>query len=677
MTESSTAELKAKVDLLEKKMAEEREEFDWDLKAAKESNAGIIRKLEDEITRLKKDGAAVNRGAGDPAEIEMLTKRALRSERKVAELQEEVKRALARAEPPAPKDDTVMRQRAESAETERDQLRKDKRALAREVTDKDTALARLQAEFDEKDQKRRDMADELNTLSAAESERDRLSRDMAQQKQASGQMVEQREREAERLKVDLAEARATFTEKLQKGKDKLEKLQTLLVQVGSERDALAEQLGTFREKARTQVTQVPSSEMFEERTQRTSLPLGAEDLEPEAEPAPPEAEPAPPAAGPGEEIFSDLDVAVAEPAPDETLPAVAVEDHGASPEGPASQLSEDAEEEIGLIAPGDTAATLPGEEVNLDPGEMPLPETAAESATVDVPGENVASMRLKSSLLGSNEADRETLLSTIQTSRSPKETKGSGGFLKLVLFGIVLTAIVLGALHFFPVWFGVATDEVVAPEPAPSTKTAEPDPTPATPAPAEQGVDASVVVAAEPDPEAGSADGTEPSPAQPAEASEPTPSAVAASEASEAVETEAANAETDAADGTTAEEPSIAMRKAMGHAFKLLKSKRFVKALRFTKKWVKKHPEDPTFHYLYGRALFYRKKKRAAAVELAKAIEIDPNMADAHYELGGIYLLMKKKQKSCASLSEYVRLAEPGDRRVAGVRRHMKRNRCP
>ena len=48
MTENDVAKLKEQIEELEQQLAEEREEFEWDLKAARESSASTVKRLEEE-----------------------------------------------------------------------------------------------------------------------------------------------------------------------------------------------------------------------------------------------------------------------------------------------------------------------------------------------------------------------------------------------------------------------------------------------------------------------------------------------------------------------------------------------------------------------------------------------------------------------------------------------------
>jgi regulator of sirC expression with transglutaminase-like and TPR domain len=97
--------------------------------------------------------------------------------------------------------------------------------------------------------------------------------------------------------------------------------------------------------------------------------------------------------------------------------------------------------------------------------------------------------------------------------------------------------------------------------------------------------------------------------------------------------------------------------------------------LKFLEGWVQKEPADPTFRVLYGRAKAARKWYKAAAEELEKAIELDPEMAEAYYQLGGVYIRMKDTEKACQALKKYVELA-PKDRRTPAVKKNIRKLKC-
>jgi tetratricopeptide (TPR) repeat protein len=91
---------------------------------------------------------------------------------------------------------------------------------------------------------------------------------------------------------------------------------------------------------------------------------------------------------------------------------------------------------------------------------------------------------------------------------------------------------------------------------------------------------------------------------------------------------------------------------------------------------VKKEPSDPTFRYLFGRAKSAKHWFKGAAEELEKAIELDPGLADAYYELGGVCIRMKEIPKACRALRKFVELV-PSDRRTPAVKMHIRKLNCP
>jgi tetratricopeptide (TPR) repeat protein len=98
--------------------------------------------------------------------------------------------------------------------------------------------------------------------------------------------------------------------------------------------------------------------------------------------------------------------------------------------------------------------------------------------------------------------------------------------------------------------------------------------------------------------------------------------------------------------------------------------------MKFLEAWVGKEPADPTLRYLYGRAKSAKRWYKSAAEELEKAIELNPGLADAYYELGGVYIRMKDNGQACRVLKKYVELA-PSDRRTPAVRKHIRKLNCP
>ncbi|HUU03611.1 MAG TPA: hypothetical protein VM425_19400 [Myxococcota bacterium] len=781
MADSSEAgKLKARIAELELQLAEEREESEWDLKAAKETGDATVRKLNAEIEKLKQatPGKAPGGSFGKSGEVEMLSKRALMAERKVAELQEELKRASSIGPPPVPKEDSFQRQRAESAEREREDLRREKRAAERSLREKDSLVGKLQKELDEakaikgelesarreladreqklnaatqasasagdlgaelervksevkeKENRIRELAEELNNLSVVESERNdlarelgqvragleqggkkeqeqakrvaqlesdvsRLNQELAKQGMASGQMVEHRERESQRLKSDLEELRqreAESARKLQKTQKENENLHGELSVQERERDELVAQLTHLREQEQTQVTRreeeqtLPGSDPFNEKTVKSSVPLGSASaprvlVAQERHPASTSAddvsmpvvagEMVRPAVEQAEEVFSEEDLSeemktdralpqpnvqtapAGRPLPEPPVFKGAAEEQAQLPESGGESLAEELEplsvyeesdqRQNGLEGQAELEdlPDLDGSAAEAEGDFFSGPSPVASQPEVELPAQGgFTEEGQDSSVIVERDGEKPPMAKSTRV----RQKTSSGLVLKIASFTLLAAVLVVGAWHFFPIWFGVGdVDGSVTPVPV----AGEPDAgaLPADKQPAANTVDAGSTTSA-----AGDAAGARDiSPAE----------------------------EADVGGKTALPEPSAELQKARAFGLKLLKKKKFPRAEIFIRGWVETHPEDPVFHYLYGRALFYRKHKKAAAIQLERAIEIDSQMFEAYYELGGIYLLLKKKDQACEALSAFAHLVPATDKRVAGVRSHLKKMHCP
>ncbi len=783
MADSSEVDkLKAQVTELEQQLTEEREEFGWDLKTSRETSEATIRKLKSEIEKLKQAGPVKTPGVAlsKSAEVEMLSKRALMAERKVAELQEEVKRARSIGPPPVPKEDSFQRQRAESAEREREDLRREKRSIERSLREKDSLVGRLQKELDEtkalkgelesarrdladrdqklreatqasssaedlgaelervkadaseKDKRIRELAEELNSLAVMESERNNLARELEQLKaslkqndqqgqeqtqkvnqleaevsrlnqelaklgMASGQMVEHRERESQRLKSDLEELRsrdAEYTQKLQKAKQENTNLRGELRVLERERDELVAQLSHLREQEQTQVTRheeeqtLPENDPFDEKTIKSSAPAGSREIHPASTSAETVAnsddismpvvagEMVRPVVEQAEEIFSEEDLSE-ELKTDRALPPPNIQTEPAGRSLPRPPVEDGAAEGQSIVSAGDgepQAEELEPLSVEEETGQSS--EALAGQAKLEdlpdldgsPPGSQADSLADSPPVVGLPETElpvqgkftEEGQDSSVIVERDgekplvPKSARArkkahSGLLVKVAAFMVLAAAMVVGAWHFFPIWFGVSElgDDVT-----PVSLAGQPDGGSArqdTQVIADGGSEASATAA---DAEKASADAT--------------------------VTTDVSDTEEpDAGVKTARVEPSAELLKARAFGMKLLTKKKFARAEKFTKGWLEKYPEDSVLHYLFGRALFYRKHRQAAAENLEKAIEIDPQMYEAYYELGGIYILMKKKDQACEALSAFTHNAPPKDKRIKGVRHHLKKMGCP
>jgi tetratricopeptide (TPR) repeat protein len=62
-----------------------------------------------------------------------------------------------------------------------------------------------------------------------------------------------------------------------------------------------------------------------------------------------------------------------------------------------------------------------------------------------------------------------------------------------------------------------------------------------------------------------------------------------------------------------------------------------------------------------GRALAAKREADAALVELAKAVELDPSLADAHFQAGQVQFRLKKSPAAAAAAYEKAAALEPGN----------------
>jgi hypothetical protein len=641
------------------------------------------------------------------------------AERRVAELQEELKRASQLTPPPAPKGDPLLRQRAEAAERERDELRKEKRALERSVEEKKASIERLKkeqeetrglkrklesakkdlaerekdlrkardaaagqgdlaSELEQKEAKISELAQELNNLAAVEVERDslvkeleqlraesqqqqagrgeedsarvgeleadieRLKQELAQVQLASGQMVEQRERETARLKADLqevSEKEATFAGQSDQMKRELTRLRDELVVTARERDELVTQLRSMREDQDTGVYQMgqegqDQADLFAEDTQATSQPRGAGGVAHmetvrDGEPLPP--------VGEAEELFPE-DGFVQEEVTQKAKPSFAqgVTRKAEAPPSP----TEDAASEDELAPPA--VDSVPLAKVEVEPsGETPAVDSEEPEAPPDLmsPADEDAVEQTQDV-----RTDRKARRPAPDSLRVAQPKRKTGLILKVVIFGILAGGLVGGAYHFFPKWFGLGE----AGKEGAAVETTD----------AGEAVDAGAAVAVAP------ADGEQ------AAADAAVPDAGAPEESADQDDVE------EPEEPVGPKEPTPKMKKAQAFAAKLLSKKRIPKALKFLEGWVQKEPSDPTFRVLFGRAKAARKWYKAAAEELEKAIELDPQMAEAYYQLGGVYIRMKDTDKACQALKKFIELTPQG-RRTPAVKKNIRKLKCP
>ncbi len=784
--------LKERIAELEQQLEEEREEMEWDLKAARESSAASIRKLEKELEQARSSSPVIGGEATGDAEAAL--QRALMAERKVAELQHELKRARESApKMSAPSEDRVMRQRAESAEKERDELRRQNRTLERTLSEKERALSRAESkaentaelkrqmeelrrelmqkerelsklklkseqdrqvendseqlrkqlsealsQLDEKNEnlglsqaRVRELADEVAYLkeekesiekekeelkekvhesieneknnqeaSSNQSELEqqvvKLEQELAKIKMASSQMLEQRERETERLKNDLSDVKSS---KIKDGKrvSELEARHESLVRelslLRAERDEAVSALRRFREGESTVVSRPGAvgrqdDDPFEESTKRVTLGKlsGTDRSLDSTQPNLPSVQSADSqSVVPGELVAEDSD--------DEAFPGASDSDAEKLDSDQAAGLRDGEKFTSNSTHPGEPPPVVPEEQdlpddstiENLqeqgrtgDDGAEPELEDAkpSEHVTEDVKDEDFEdddtldeqpeSDNLMVEWMG--EQDQEIASKPAETSQVIKpgtqavdSSRGLPPSVKWVLVGIGGLAgvglIIVGALYFFPRWFGTQGVELDNPNQVVNA-------------------DSSLSVSAEP---ASSLDG----------------GSVAVASGGDSYEVDGetlsdASEEQGSADGDDGKFPDsqesvehkprkltprekAALRAAQAHGYKLLKKRKYKLALRFLQPWVDREPDDPVLRYLYGRALFYRKKIKNARIQLEKAVELKSDYGDAWYELIGIYSKLKDKSKTRDAMEWFISVVPKNDRRARGVSASLKK----
>jgi hypothetical protein len=737
--------LQNKIKELEQQLAEEREEFQWDIKAAKESSENTVKKLQEELQALKAKNDLSKAPAGQSSAEEVLTSRALMAERRLAEVEQELKRVKSLSSQPVEKTDTLMRQRAESAEAERDELRKSERALKRTLEEKEKLLLRslegqneakgvkrqlekakkevaehkqelrkmkasltqkpaadqpaekheiekltlevkrlsdletkykqvnaeleagkksatqqqaelkkLKTQIDEIQSDKLGLAQEVDQLRGQlkeskglkqpaggipqvdefqskenielKKEVDRLNQELARLEVASGQMVQQRERETERLKTDLRDAnekQETTGIKIRGLNENIEQLKQELAEVKKERDQL----------------------------------LSKAESPPQGEPAPVSA--APETTPPKKSKFAagKTEMGVPPSPKDESVP-------DAELTSPAVDLSPTSDID-GQVEPGqDVVARI--ETVRIEE-ESVAPETAEAAETTETTGTN-----------GTNDeeppADAQPLKVLSETDLTPyadeaEEQAGQpesvaeesmyavreptevidrdklkkGGLNKVVLISAISLVVVIAGVFIL---FGSGDKE---------EQTGD-DSSPAEVAEADEGqapVDPVAAVINGPD-DGGvtGVDGREDD-GLGEEPSEPEETAVAEEEV----------------------EISSELQKAQKKAAKLIRRRKHRNAVKYLKRYLAKFPSDATLHLLYGQALQGRKKSKAAGKYYQKAIELDPQLAEAHYYLGLVSSKLKKKRQACKAYKQFVELS-PQDSRIRRVRGELRKLRC-
>ena len=75
--------------------------------------------------------------------------------------------------------------------------------------------------------------------------------------------------------------------------------------------------------------------------------------------------------------------------------------------------------------------------------------------------------------------------------------------------------------------------------------------------------------------------------------------------------------------------------------------------------------------YDAGYALYQSQDYEAAAVSLQKAVDYDPELADAWYYLGRAYHLTEEKEKAITSYEKFVEML-PNTERASNARRYIE-----
>ncbi|HOX44943.1 MAG TPA: tetratricopeptide repeat protein [Myxococcota bacterium] len=610
----------------------------------------------------------------------------------------------------------------EGLQAERDALAAERDALARELDSTCDRVASLERELGQarKAASSGEVKGERTQVTRLESELTSLKAELAQTRMASGQIADHRDREVERLKSSLKSVEAERTEARGQAdglRAELERVRTRLEREVSvlrlECDQAVAELHKVRSRESTAV-----GDPFDVKTVR--VPMGAvvsragseDNTQPRATPGGP---PPPPV-----DAGSSLPVVPGELV---AAPGEAGQEFGqAEPVSPEARAARSASFARGATAQGASASpdTLPeflGDpelQVSPDAGGAPVEERLEPIDSLEPLSPEVEPPRSPLSRTGEYNLEavtREVSLGQIlpevaqeppaadaagaapdaapaaspaPSRADPTELKGkplakprvnppaprrSGGGWKTFALaggGLALAALlVLGAWHFFPRWFGTQVEG----EP-PSLDAGAPSPADGADRVAvAEGADAGP--AGQPD--AGLAEQPDAGPAAPADA--PDAGAVASADADQGEDAPPPAV----ADADPADQPppprfkaDAATRAAEEHGLKLLQKKRYAPALAHLAPWVKRAPRDPVLHYLHGRTLFYLKKPQDAALALERATELDPAYADAYYELGGVYLHLKDKERGRAALQKFVEL-KPKDRRTPAIKQLLQK----
>jgi tetratricopeptide (TPR) repeat protein len=114
------------------------------------------------------------------------------------------------------------------------------------------------------------------------------------------------------------------------------------------------------------------------------------------------------------------------------------------------------------------------------------------------------------------------------------------------------------------------------------------------------------------------------------------------------------------------------LQNARSKAHTLLNKKKYKQAEKHLRRWLKKAPDDVGLLFLHARSLFFQKKTRKAIRQMKKAIDKQPDFADAFYELGRMHLKTKMRRKAKKAWKQFLRLAPSGHRRIKWVKRRLR-----
>jgi TolA-binding protein len=149
--------------------------------------------------------------------------------------------------------------------------------------------------------------------------------------------------------------------------------------------------------------------------------------------------------------------------------------------------------------------------------------------------------------------------------------------------------------------------------------------------------------------------------------------------AGEAMPGKTATPETDGGGSGATDSPSVQKKpsaeqvEAREGGFILVNNKAWTKAEKQIGQALQTFPDDSILHYLYGRVLANKREMSKAIDELEQAVVLDSTMADAYWELGKIYLTVRKKDKAKAALESFLHLAPNDTQRTPQAQALLKK----